>query len=87
MSTYTIIVSHEMLIGTIRDGEDVSAATASALAEAELEQDETLYTESGLTLTDTPEDWDEEVWSGTSMGWLSDENGRSFLYAVRRAEQ
>ena len=51
MSTYTIIVSHEMLIGTVLDGEDVSASTAAALAEADLEQDETLYTESGLTLT------------------------------------
>lgn len=87
MITYTIIVSHDMLIGTVLDGADIAVATASALSDAELEQDETLYTESGLTLTDTPEDGDEEVWSGTRMGWLSDENGCGFLFAVRRAEQ
>jgi hypothetical protein len=42
--------------------------------------------ERGLILTDEePEDEDRIVWRGHDLGWLTDEHGNSYEYAIRAA--
>lgn len=86
MTTYTIAYD-EILYACVPDGDD--AALERELCEAEeqgrIEIDrDAVSIESGLMLTDEPPD-DECLiaWQGHDAGWLSDESGTTYEYAIR----
>jgi hypothetical protein len=83
MGTYTIAFD-EVLFATVPDGADLETALREEERKAQIEIDrDALTVESGLTLTDDPDEAAEVVWSGTSLGCLMDEKGTTFQYAVR----
>lgn len=84
MKTYTIAMWNDLLIAVIPDGADLEAAIAAEREKAATPEMTATATHSGLTLTDDPESDDDIVYSGYKMGWLTDETGKSFYYAVRR---
>lgn len=86
--TYTIAVmtSTGMLLACIPDSGDIEAAVRNVEAEASTTFDrDDLTIESGLTLTDSDDcaDTGEVLYSGSAMGFLSDEAGATYKYAVR----
>jgi hypothetical protein len=90
MTTYTIAFTKpasdgsSLLLATVPDGGDIEAAAAAEIADARLEHVE-YVTKRGLTLTDAePEDENRIVWQGYDRGWLVDETGATFYYAVRQ---
>lgn len=85
VKTYTIAYD-ECLFACVPDGADLEAELQRVEAEAGITIDRgSLSIESGLHLVDADKEGDDVVWSGNALGWLSDETGRSFEYAVRRA--
>lgn len=85
MTTYTLVFCGDLLITTVPDGGDIEAAIKAEEEKAREEYDEddlTYY--KGVILTDDPEDDDEIIYSGTSYGWLVDEAGTAYKYAVFR---
>ncbi len=79
--TYTLAYRAGLLIAIVPDGGDV--ATAVAAEEKRLKRRFMGYkTKSGLVLTDTIPLGSVVFWRGHGMGWLKDETGRSFRYAV-----
>lgn len=83
--TYTIAYDEDgYLYACIPDGVDLEAALAYEESQAQIEIDrDSLKIESGLFLVDDTEEGDDVF--GFDFGTLSDENGVSFAYAVRRA--
>lgn len=82
--TYTIAYD-ECLFACIPDGGDLEAELSRQESEAGIEIDrDSLKIESGLLLVDSAEDGDDVIWSGFSLGRLSNEAGEEFEYAVRR---
>ena len=64
-------------------GTDIMAATRETCETAGLDWEEPTIVE-GVHLTDDPRDTDDIVHCGNRVGWLKDENGRDFRYAVKR---
>lgn len=86
MTSYTIAYSTEtgMLVACIPDGGDMDAAIAAEGQKAGISFDiDDLTIEDGLTLADEAPEGADIRYSGQSMGWLSDEAGRSFEMAYR----
>lgn len=82
MNTYTIAFTDSVLLATVVDGSDIDAVIKASVpgdVEGEIEK------VSGLVLTDDLQEGDEIVWSGNDCGYLTDEHGSWFNYAVRRA--
>lgn len=86
-TTYTIatLKSTGMLIACVPDSADIQAAIAACEAQIgdAFDRDD-IAIEEGLILTDDEDDGDVR-YRGSVMGTLSDENGRAFEFAVRRA--
>lgn len=83
MTTYTLALGHSLLLATVPDGGDVSEQIAEEERKA---GGDSLEYEciSGCTLTDDkPEDTDTIVWHSGNEGWIIDETGRDWKYAVR----
>lgn len=83
--TYTVAYLPEVLLAIIPDGHDIEAALAEEEEQAgeKFDRDEVVI-ESGLVLTDEPENTDNVIWRGHSAGWITDENDDAFGYIVRR---
>jgi hypothetical protein len=89
MTTYTIAYT-ELLLACAPDGDDtaIEAAIAEHIESCEAIDEEPgdVSIECGLILTDEePEDEDRIVWRGHDLGSLTDENGKSYDYAIRAA--
>lgn len=84
MTTYTIAFWNDLLIATIPDDGDLDAAVKAESERASIPEMEATSVETGLILTDETEDGDEIVYSDTRTGWLIDENGKTYRYAVKR---
>ena len=86
MTTYTIAYGHDLLLACVPDGVNLQAALAREAKQAAVDPADfgEVTTIAGLHLTDQPLDGDEVVHRGHSTGWLSDEAGRTYDYAVRR---
>ena len=86
MNTYDIaLYDTGMLIATVPHKGDIEAAISAEeknIGEP-LDRDRITIVHD-LVLTDEVEDGDDIVYSGNSMGWLMDENDRTYNYAVRR---
>lgn len=94
--TYTIITTapasdgSALLLATIPDGKFTAVEAAAERAITEVcdptrpgERPEWTY-QPGLTLTnDEPDDESQIAWSGHGQGWLMDETGRTFQFAVK----
>jgi len=92
MTTYTIATTVpasdglSMLLATVPDSGDIATPAERLIAEQWRGEDGAIEYEitTGLTLTDEePEDEDRIVWRGHDLGWLIDETGRTWEYAVR----
>lgn len=92
MTTYTIAMtkpasdSSSLLLAIVPDGADIDGAAQKEIADNRLDANGPVeyVTVPGLTLTDDePEDEDRIVWKGHSCGWLIDEMGRTYEFAVR----
>lgn len=90
MTTYTIAMLDDVLIATVQDSKDIMLEASNELVTGDyrkpdgysyLMSDLTII--SGLTLSnDEPADAD-IIYSGTTNGWLQDENGNTYLYAYK----
>ena len=86
MTTYTIATFHGKLIATVPDGQELEPAIKREEEASGVEFDrQDVYTYSGMTLTDEALDGDAVFWSGHKAGSATDETGRTYHYAVRRA--
>lgn len=86
MTTYTAAFFDSLVIATVPDGGDIDAAIKDyeEAAGAAFDEDE-IFVETGLTLTDDPEDTDEIVFkTGSHTGYLVGADGMSYKYAIRR---
>ena len=86
-TTYTIATDTNsgMLLATVPDGQDVLAAAADACNMAAVDLDpEQIEIRSGLSLTDDVADGDLVVYTGTALGYLTDENDITYQAAVIR---
>jgi hypothetical protein len=85
--TYTVAHTRDSLIAIVPDGGDIQGAIDSELENyvvpEELDPDE-IEVETGMVLTDDPEDDDYIKWTGHETGEISDENGTRYRYIVRR---
>jgi hypothetical protein len=79
--TYTLVYRGPLLITIVPDGADVKAAVAAE--EKRLGQSLAGYqTKSSLALVDTIPTGATVFWQGHGMGWIRDETGRAWRYAV-----
>jgi hypothetical protein len=85
MTTYTLAFDRDLLIAVFPDGGDATAEANRQSGSAYNDPLTVTKTIEGVTLTDAVADEDDEriVYSGHKMGWLSDETGRVFKYAVK----
>lgn len=82
--TYTIAITDAgLLAATVIDGGGINSAIAAAENEAQADFGPCEIID-GLTLTDDPQDGDAIVYAGHVNGFLMDQNGTSWDYAVRR---
>jgi hypothetical protein len=85
MTTYTLAIGDGLLLATVPDGADIDAAveTECNLARIKPPKYETIE---GCTLTDELSDElvdeIELVWASGSCGWLMDEIGNTWRYAI-----
>lgn len=80
---YTLAFIGDWLVACVPSGHDISKATREECDRAAIDwQEPDVIT--GVHLTDDPRDTDEVVYSGSRMGWLTDDSGRSYRYAVKR---
>jgi len=82
--TYDLAFADDWLLACIPHGADMAAAVQIECEKARIEVPETRVV-CGVILTDEPLDTDDIVYRGNQHGWLSDAEGRTFGYAVRRA--
>ena len=81
MKTYTLAYRGPLLIAVVPDGSDVKAAVA--VEEKRLGQSLAGYeTRDGLVLVDSVPTGATVFWRGHGLGWLRDETGRAWRYAV-----
>lgn len=71
------------LMACVPHGTDIIAATKAECEKANIDWEEPTIVE-GVHLTDDPRDTDEIVQCGNRIGWLADETGRTYRYAVKR---
>jgi hypothetical protein len=90
MTTYTLAITTDydlpMLLASCPDSDDIDAAVQKEHAWGHDPEDEPAWRSiDGVTLTDDePEDESRIVWGPSpERGWLIDENGRTWRYAVR----
>ncbi|MDK2126770.1 hypothetical protein [Parachitinimonas caeni] len=84
MSLHTIAY-HDVLLACVKDGDDLEAALLKLETNAHIKIDRSEMTvHRGLLLVDAIEDSDEVVWQGSKLGFLTDEHGRQYEFAVRR---
>lgn len=91
--TYTIALtdnrdSPRLLLATVPDGGDIAAAVSAEISNAVAYPERPGWIAlDGLILTDLrPDDDTCIVWQGHELGWLIDETGRTWEYAVRPAD-
>lgn len=93
MKTYTIAY-RGLLYACVPDGDDAALERELRDADSERNDDsdvapinrDTVTVETGLILTDEePEDEGRIVWRGHDLGWLTDEDGTAYEYAIRAA--
>lgn len=91
MTTYTIAYC-ELLYACVPDGDDEALERELRDAGEQRSGDDgvepirldTVSIETGLILTDDkPDDASRIVWRGQDLGWLTDEHGKSYDYAIR----
>lgn len=80
---YDIAFIGDWLMATVPHGADIVAATKATCSKGGVDFSEPTVIE-GVHLTDEPRDTDQIVYSGMQMGWLEDETGRTYQYAVKR---
>jgi hypothetical protein len=82
VKTYTLAFRGPLLVAVVPDGGNVAAAVA--VEEKRLGQSPARYqAKSGLILTDAiPQGATVVFWTRHGMGWLRDETGRAWRYAV-----
>jgi hypothetical protein len=71
------------LMACVPHGANIDAAVRAECAKARIDYETPTIVE-GVYLTDDPRDTDEIVSTGNRLGWLQDENGRTYRYAVKR---
>ncbi len=91
MTTYTIAYlkpnqsGDSMLLAVVPDCKDAVGEARFYLRTAYLDPDQEIITESGLILTDEePDDLSRIRWSGQGLGFITDEAGNVFQYAINR---
>ena len=85
--TYRLAFYGDLLLATARDPDTALAKALDEVREAVLDADEDDIRISGpvylLDDEDEVEPGEEQVYSGTDRGWLEDDSGRTYGYAVR----
>jgi hypothetical protein len=87
MTTYTLAIADIMLLATVPDDAGIAGAVAKEVEDNGLDRHHgpiEYKAISGCTLTDDePEDSDTIVWHSGNGGWIIDETGRDWRFAVR----
>lgn len=85
---YTLAIGADMLLVTVPDGGDIAAAVKAEAVNGNFVDDIPEYkTYSGCELIDgEPPDLDRVVWQSGNCGWIFDETGREWGYAIRPEE-
>jgi hypothetical protein len=85
MTTYTLAIGADMLLATVPDGDDIHAAVQALIDENQIEAGTRYDVIPGCVLTDM--EFDEEyydyIWKSGNSGWLMDETGADWRYAVK----
>jgi len=81
--TYDLAFIGDLLMATVPHGGDIQAAVREECGKAGVEFEAPNVIE-GVILTDEPTEDDEIIHEGPDRGWLWDENGTTFKYAVKR---
>ena len=84
MTTYTIAIGADMLLATVPDGCDIHAAVKTWADESGFDMTTPYDIIRYCTLTDQEMDEDayDVVWKSGNAGWLTDETGSDWLFAV-----
>lgn len=87
MTTKTYTIAYDgfgLLWACVPDGADVMAAVAHHADQGRIDMParDDLTIDAGLTLTDDEDGGDIRFEAGSHTGWLTDETGASYLYAV-----
>ena len=79
MTTYTLAIGADMLLATVPDGGDIVSEIAKDM---DTPPEYILHT--GCILTDAePADDSTIVWESGNEGWIFDETGRDWRFAVK----
>jgi len=85
MTTYTLAIGADMLLATVPDGDDIHAAVQALIDDNQIEADTKYDVIPGCVLTDM--EFDEEhydyIWRSGHGGFLMDETGADWRYAVK----
>lgn len=81
--TYSIAFDGDLLIATVPTGGDLDAAIDLERKNSRTPELKATSVIECVRLTDEPSAGEEIVYSGTEMGWLMDETGKTYNYAVR----
>jgi hypothetical protein len=84
MTTYTIAIGADMLLATVPEGADIHAAVLAASEHDGFKVPENYDVIRHCTLTDEPldEEFYDVAWKSGNSGWLIDETGADWRFAV-----
>lgn len=81
--TYTLAIGGDMLLATVPDGGDIAAAVTAEAAKSGFIPP-AYEVEPGCTLTDEePDGGATVVWASGNAGWVIDETGVDWKFAIR----
>lgn len=81
--TYTLAIGGDMLLATVPDGADIAAAVTAEAAKSGFTPP-SYGVVVGCTLTnEEPDDGAAVVWASGNAGWVIDEAGMDWKFAIR----
>ena len=81
--TYTLALGADMLLATVPDGADIEDAVRLEADQSGFEAPEFQAVEGCILTDDEPEDPDSIVWVSGNCGWIMDDAGRVWRFAIR----
>lgn len=81
--TYTLAIANDMLVACVPDGGNMAAAISARERLVKAKIGEYATVDGCLLTNELPADPDAILWRSGGYGWLRDEAGREWLFAIR----